>query len=143
MVSTASNAPSREAIADSPSPDSLNQRVRPGVRSLHPNLLEWRRHLHQYPELGFRENLTAQFISHKLNQWGIDQQTGIAKTGIVATITGTKPSLQNRPPVLAIRADMDALPVKEKNEVWYRSQHDGKMHACGHDGHMASVLSAA
>ena len=87
MVSTASNAPSREAIADSPSPDSLNQRVRPGVQSLHPNLLEWRRHLHQYPELGFRENLTAQFISHKLNQWGIDQQTGIAKTGIVATIT--------------------------------------------------------
>lgn len=143
MVSTASNAPSREAIADSPSPDSLNQRVRPGVRSLHPNLLEWRRHLHQYPELGFRENLTAQFISHKLNQWGIDQQTGIAKTGIVATITGTKPSLQNRPPVLAIRADMDALPVKEKNEVWYRSQHDGKMHACGHDGHMAIALGTA
>ncbi len=117
-------------------------RVRPAVRSLHPKLLEWRRHLHQYPELGFREDLTAQFISHKLTHWGVEHETGIATTGIVALIHGTRPVSPDRdkPPVLAIRADMDALPVQERNDVWYRSRHEGKMHACGHDGHVAIAL---
>lgn len=113
-------------------------RLRPAVQSLQPHLQTWRRHLHQRPELGFKEELTATFIAEKLREWDITHQTGIAKTGIVATITGEKPG-----PVLAIRADMDALPIHEENDVPYRSQHDGIMHACGHDGHTAIALGTA
>lgn len=105
------------------------------IRNLQPQLVEWRRRLHQKPELSFQENLTAQFVSQKLQEWGIEHQTNIAKTGIVATIDSGKPGR-----VLAIRADMDALPIQEENEVDYRSQHDGIMHACGHDGHTAIAL---
>ncbi|MGI0493924.1 M20 family metallopeptidase [Alkalinema pantanalense CENA528] len=112
--------------------------VRLGIRSLHPQIIQWRRHLHQRPELGFQEQLTANFIAAKLQEWGISHQTGIAETGIVATIVGKQPGK-----VLAIRADMDALPIQEENEVEYRSQHDGKMHACGHDGHVAIALGTA
>src|ERR671933_57225 len=105
------------------------------IRNLQPQLVEWRRRLHQKPELSFQENLTAQFVSQKLQEWGIEHQTNIAKTGVVATIDSGKPGR-----VLAIRADMDALPIQEENEVDYRSQHDGIMHACGHDGHTAIAL---
>ena len=108
------------------------------IRALQPKLVEWRRRLHQRPELGFTEQLTAEFISNKLQEWGIKNQIGIAKTGIVATIDSGKPG-----PVLAIRADIDALPIQEENEVSYRSQHDGIMHACGHDGHTAIALGTA
>jgi amidohydrolase len=113
-------------------------RVRLAIRSLQPQLVEWRRRLHQQPELGFQEKLTAEFVSSQLQTWGIEHQTGIAQTGIVATIAGTKPGK-----VLAIRADMDALPIQEQNEVPYKSQHDGIMHACGHDGHTAIALGTA
>lgn len=112
--------------------------IRSAIQALQPQLIEWRRQLHQKPELGFRETLTAEFITQKLTDWGIEHQTGIAKTGIVATIAAEKPG-----PVLAIRADMDALPIQEENEVPYRSQHDGVMHACGHDGHTAIALGTA
>jgi amidohydrolase len=105
---------------------------------LQSQLVEWRRRLHQHPELGFTEHLTARFVSQKLQEWGIEHQTGIAKTGIVATIEGDRTG-----PVLAIRADMDALPIQEENQVPYRSQHDGIMHACGHDGHTAIALGTA
>jgi amidohydrolase len=101
-------------------------------------LVVWRRHIHQRPELGFQEQLTAEFIAEKLEEWGIPHETGIAKTGIVATIEGNRPGK-----VLAIRADMDALPIQEENQVPYRSQHDGKMHACGHDGHVTIALGTA
>lgn len=122
-----------------PSSHSLNlSQIRPEIRSLQPQLVSWRRHLHQHPELGFKELLTADFVSQKLQQWGIKHQTGVAKTGIVATIDSNFPG-----PVLAIRADMDALPIQEENEVSYRSQHDGIMHACGHDGHTAIALGIA
>ncbi|NEQ24837.1 MAG: amidohydrolase [Microcoleus sp. SIO2G3] len=112
--------------------------IRLSIRSLQPQLVEWRRHLHQRPELGFKEQLTAQLIAQKLQEWGIEHQTGIARTGIVATIPSNRPG-----PVLAIRADMDALPVQEENDVPYRSLHDGVMHACGHDGHTAIALGTA
>lgn len=112
--------------------------IRDAIQSLQPDLVEWRRHLHQYPELGFRERLTAQFVHQRLEEWGIAHQTGIAETGIVATIDGHQPG-----PVLAIRADMDALPILEANPVSYRSRHDGVMHACGHDGHTAIALGTA
>ncbi len=122
-----------------PTPHSVElSRIRLDIRALQPQLVEWRRHLHQRPELGFKEQLTAETIAQKLQEWGIEHQTGIAKTGIVATIASNRPG-----PVLAIRADMDALPIQEQNDVPYRSQHDGIMHACGHDGHVAIALGTA
>jgi len=113
-------------------------RVRSEIQALQPQVVEWRRRLHQKPEMGFKEHLTAEFISQKLQEWGISHQTSIVKTGIVATIESGNPG-----PVLGIRADMDALPIQEENEVPYRSQHDGVMHACGHDGHTAIALGTA
>jgi amidohydrolase len=113
-------------------------RIRQTIQALQPQLVEWRRQLHQHPELGFREQLTAEFVSQKLQEWGIEHQTGIAKTGIVAVIVGDRPG-----PVLAIRADMDALPIQELNDVPYKSRHDGVMHACGHDGHVTIALGTA
>lgn len=110
-------------------------KVRSTVQALQPDLVAWRRQIHQYPELGFKEHLTSEFIAKKLEEWGIDHQTKIAKTGIVAIIEGKQPG-----PVLAIRADMDALPIQEENEVSYKSCHQGVMHACGHDGHTAIAL---
>ena len=115
-----------------------SSQLRLEIRKLQPQLVEWRRRLHQKPELGFKENLTAEFVSQKLQEWGIEHQIGIAKTGIVAIIESGKPG-----PVLAIRADLDALPIQEENEVDYRSQHNGIMHACGHDGHTAIALGTA
>ncbi|MBD2694586.1 M20 metallopeptidase family protein [Anabaena catenula] len=114
--------------------------VRLEIRSLQPQLVEWRRRIHQKPELGFQEKITAEFISQKLQSWGIEHQTEIAETGIVAIIKGAK---SGNGKVLAIRADMDALPILEENEVPYCSQHDGVMHACGHDGHTAIALGTA
>ncbi|HEY9852514.1 MAG TPA: M20 family metallopeptidase [Leptolyngbyaceae cyanobacterium] len=122
-------------------PNSLSvnlSRIRSEIRALQPQLVEWRRNLHQCPELGFQEKLTSEFISAKLREWGIDHQTGIAQTGIVATISGREGSQ-----VLGIRADMDGLPIQEENEVPYKSQHPGKMHACGHDGHSTIALGTA
>ena len=112
--------------------------IRLAIRTLQPQLVEWRRSLHQQPELGFHETLTAAYIDRKLTEWGIEHQTGIAETGVVAVIHGRQPGR-----VLGIRADMDALPIQEANQVAYRSQHDGKMHACGHDGHVAIALGTA
>jgi len=112
--------------------------VRPAIRKLQRQLQEWRRDLHRYPELGFQEQRTAQKISQCLSEWQIPHETGIAQTGIVATIYG-----QGAGRVLAIRADMDALPIQEANLVDYRSLIDGLMHACGHDGHTAIALGTA
>ena len=119
-------------------PTSNFNQIRLDVQTLQPQLVQWRRRLHQRPELGFQEHLTAQLIAQKLQEWEIDHQTEIANTGIVATIKGDRPG-----PVLAIRADMDALPIQEGNDVSYRSQHEGIMHACGHDGHTAIALGTA
>jgi amidohydrolase len=118
--------------------DLETSQIRADIQALQPDLVSWRRQLHQHPELGFREQLTAEFVAQKLQKWGIEHQTGIAQTGIVATIAGDRPGR-----VLAIRADMDALPIQEENQVPYRSQHDGIMHACGHDGHVAIALGTA
>ncbi|RMF23419.1 MAG: amidohydrolase [Cyanobacteria bacterium J083] len=115
-----------------------HSKIRPEIAQIQPQLVKWRRRIHQFPELGFKEKLTAEFIAHKLTKWQIKHHVGIAKTGIVAEIVGNSPGS-----VLAIRADMDALPIQEENEVSYRSQHDGIMHACGHDGHTAIALGLA
>lgn len=121
----------------SPLPVNIS-RLRPAIRDLQSQLVQWRRGIHQRPELGFQEQLTADFICDRLRSWGIDHQAGIAKTGVVAVVEGDRPG-----PVLGIRADMDALPIQEQNQVPYRSQHDGIMHACGHDGHVAIALGTA
>ncbi|MEA5593230.1 M20 family metallopeptidase [Rivularia sp. UHCC 0363] len=128
-------------VSTFPSASADLSRVRQDILSLHPQIIEWRRLIHQKPELGFKEEITSEFISQKLSEWGIEHQTGIAKTGIVATIKGSKSASDRR--VLAIRADMDALPIQELNQVSYCSQHDGVMHACGHDGHTAIALGTA
>lgn len=109
--------------------------LRPAVRALQPNLVSWRRRLHQIPELGFQETQTSGFIQRLLQQWQVEYQAGIAKTGVVALIRGEQPG-----PTFGIRADMDALPIQEENEVDYRSCHANTMHACGHDGHTAIAL---
>lgn len=102
-------------------------------------LVRYRRHFHAHPELSLEEFETAAFIERELRECGFDEiRTGVAKTGILATLKGGKPG-----PVSLLRADMDGLPVVEGNDVPYRSQRDGVMHACGHDGHMAILLSAA
>ena len=116
-------------------------KVRPDIRALEPQLVAFRRLIHQHPELGFQEKLTAGAIAAKLTEWGIQHQTGIAQTGIVAMIQGRKTSFKLK--TLAIRADMDALPIQEANQVPYKSLHDGVMHACGHDGHTAIALMTA
>ncbi len=98
-----------------------------------------REHLHAYPELSFQEFETAKFISSKLSEYGVKHTTGVAGTGIVALIEGKNPSKR----IIALRADMDALPITEKNEAPYRSQNTGIMHACGHDVHSTCLLGAA
>lgn len=98
-----------------------------------------RRHLHQNPELSFQEFETAKFIANTLKELQIPFQEGVAGTGLVALIKGNNPDIKT----IALRADMDALPILEKNNVDYKSKNEGVMHACGHDVHTSSLLSAA
>ncbi|MCF8234920.1 MAG: amidohydrolase [Bacteroidales bacterium] len=98
-----------------------------------------RRHMHQHPELSNEEYETADFLASKLKAYGISYRTGVFKTGITALIKGRKPDRK----VVALRADMDALPIQEQNEVEYKSMNKGRMHACGHDVHTASLLGTA
>lgn len=113
---------------------------------LEPKVIEWRRHFHQYPELSNREFKTAEKIAAHLKSLGIEVQTGVAHTGVVGILKGGKPG-----PVVALRADMDALPVTErvnipfasKAKAEYNGQQVGVMHACGHDTHIAMLMGAA
>ena len=98
-----------------------------------------RRHFHQHPELSCEEYKTADFICKKLDEYGITYVKGVAETGIVGIINGINPESRN----IALRADMDALPIREENAVEYKSLVPSKMHACGHDVHMASLLGTA
>jgi amidohydrolase len=113
---------------------------------LEQKVIEWRRDLHQNPELSNREFSTAKVIAEHLNKLGLDVQTGVAHTGVVGVLVGGKPG-----PTIALRADMDALPVIEQTDVpfksttmsEYRGKEVGVMHACGHDLHMAMLMGAA
>jgi amidohydrolase len=98
-----------------------------------------RHHIHANPELSFHENRTAAFVADKLTKWGIKHQTGVAGTGIVALIEGKDPGSR----CVALRSDLDALPILEDNDVPYKSQNNGVMHACGHDVHTSCLLGAA
>ncbi|MEA4812110.1 MAG: M20 family metallopeptidase [Anaerolineaceae bacterium] len=103
-----------------------------------PQISRDRRHFHQNPELGFEEFETARFVAKRLESLGYEVKTGVGKTGVVAFSKGLTDG-----PVIMLRFDMDALPMSEANETDYKSQCDGKMHACGHDAHTASGLAAA
>ena len=98
----------------------------------------WRQHLHQFPETAFEETQTAQFIADKLISFGLEVHQGLGKTGVVATLSAGSSGQK-----IALRADMDALFIQEQNTFSYKSCHEGKMHACGHDGHSAMLLGAA
>jgi amidohydrolase len=106
------------------------------AHALSPQMVAWRRDFHMHPELGFQEARTAAKVAEYLESWGYQVRTGVGKTGVVADFGQGKP-------IVAIRADMDALPIQEANDVPYKSKNDGIMHACGHDAHMAIALGAA
>lgn len=114
--------------------------------TVEPDLIAWRRYLHEHPELSNREFETAKYIVERLRSFGLEPKTGVAKTGVVALLTGGRPG-----PVVALRADMDGLPVREEVSVPFASrataEYDGQrvgvMHACGHDAHMAMLLATA
>lgn len=98
-----------------------------------------RRHLHRHPELSFHEENTSRFIAGKLSEWGIPYEENVGGYGVVGLITGKEPNGKT----IALRADMDALPIQEENQVDYVSSNPGVMHACGHDVHTSSLLGTA
>lgn len=108
------------------------------IDELYPEMVRIRRHLHQYPELSFQETETAQYIANVYDKLSIPYETGVGGNGVVATLAGAKPGR-----TIALRADFDALPIQEENDVPYKSKRAGIMHACGHDGHTATLLTVA
>lgn len=112
-------------------------KIKKRIDELNGELMELRRDFHRHPELGFEEHRTAEVVENYLESLGLSPRR-MAKTGVVAMLEGSKPS-----PVLMLRADMDALPVEEENDVAYKSINKGVMHACGHDAHLAMLLVAA
>lgn len=128
------------------SAQDITKTIETKALSIQAKLTEWRRHLHEHPELGNREYNTAAYIIKHLKTLGLEIQTGVAKTGVVAILKGGKPG-----PCIALRADMDALPVKERVNLPYASKDSGDflgqkvpvMHACGHDAHVAMLMGTA
>ena len=124
----------------------IKQKLEQSIDKIEPKCIEWRRQLHQYPELGNREFKTAKLIAAHLKELGLEVKEGVAKTGVVGILKGTKPG-----PCIALRADMDALPVVErvnipfasKEKTIYNGEEVGVMHACGHDTHVAMLMSVA
>jgi amidohydrolase len=124
----------------------LQAKIEQQAKDIEPKLIEWRRHFHEFPELSNRETKTGAYIAAHLKSLGIEVQYPVAKTGVVGILKGDKPG-----PVIALRADMDALPVIERNSLpfaskekaTYDSRETGVMHACGHDAHMAILMSVA
>ena len=111
--------------------------IRPEVEAIKDILIQWRRDFHQYPELGFEEHRTSSIIAETLISFGMSPKTGVGKTGVTADLNF------GEGPTIALRADMDALPMQETSGLSFSSKHDGVMHACGHDGHKAMLLGAA
>ncbi|HAI20601.1 MAG TPA: amidohydrolase [Clostridiales bacterium UBA8153] len=108
------------------------------ARKVQPGLVETRRDLHRHPELGMQEHRTAGLVAERLRALNIPVQTGVGGTGVVGVLTGGRPG-----PTIALRADMDALPIQDRKAVPYASSVPGVMHACGHDGHTAILLGTA
>jgi len=117
---------------------AMLDRVRQLAEETFPEVVRLRRALHRRPELAFEEHETAALVAETLREIGIEPITGVAKTGVVAHVEGAQPG-----PAIALRADMDALPITEATGLDFCSEVDGKMHACGHDAHTAMLLGAA
>src|SRR5687768_1073308 len=108
------------------------------IAVLQDEMTRWRRDIHAHPELGFEETRTSDIVAEKLTAWGFEVHRGIGKTGVVGVLhSGTSTRS------IGLRADMDALPIEEANTFEHRSTHEGRMHACGHDGHTTMLLGAA
>jgi amidohydrolase len=120
---------------------SASDQLKSDIAALVPDLVALRRDLHEHPELAFEEVRTAAIVAQRLDRLGLQVQTGVAKTGVVGLLRGNPGKPEGK--TIAIRADMDALPIHELNEIDYRSTVAGKMHACGHDGHTAILLAVA
>jgi amidohydrolase len=124
----------------------MSKEINAATDKILPKVVEWRRHLHQFPELSNREIKTAKYVEDNLRRLGLEVKTGIAKTGVVGILKGAQPG-----PTIGLRADMDGLPVTERNSLpfvskeksEYNGQTVGVMHACGHDTHVAMLLGAA
>lgn len=108
------------------------------INQLFPQLVEWRRHFHQYPELSFQEKETSKFVASYLKGLDLEVKTNIGGYGVTGLLRGKMPG-----PTIALRADMDALPIQDEKDCSYRSKVSGIMHACGHDGHMSVLMGAA
>jgi len=108
------------------------------IKAYHADLTGWRRDIHAHPELGFQENRTSDLVAAKLQAFGCEVHRGVGRTGVVGMLR-----VGNSPRSIGLRADMDALPLQEANDFAHRSQNDGRMHACGHDGHTTMLLGAA
>src|SRR5271154_7122583 len=108
------------------------------VAAYHDEMTAWRRDIHAHPELGFEETRTSDLVAAKLEEFGIEVTRGIGKTGLVGRLRAG-----NSPRTIGLRADMDCLPIIEANSFGHRSTNQGKMHACGHDGHTTMLLGAA
>src|SRR5690606_14554803 len=127
-------------------PGSLQKKVDAAATGVESKVISWRRHLHQYPELSNRETKTAEYVAKHLRSLGLEVTTGVAHTGVVALLKTNKPG-----PVIGLRADMDALPVTERNSLPFASKEKtvfngretGVMHACGHDAHVAILMGVA
>ena len=109
------------------------------IAEFHDEITAWRRDLHAHPETAFEERRTSDLVAGKLAEWGIEVHRGLATTGVVGVLPGRRDNGRR----IGLRADMDALHIHEANDFAHRSRHDGKMHACGHDGHTAMLLGAA
>lgn len=118
---------------------NLLQHIKDAAKQNHDYVVALRRHIHQHPELSFHEYETQAFVENKLREMGVHDIEHKATTGLVALVKGKNPDKK----VVALRADMDALPIEEQNDVPYKSQKQGVMHACGHDVHTSSLLGAA
>ena len=116
-----------------------NQYIAALAKKIHPEIIAIRRHLHQHPELSFQEEQTAAFVAARLETLGISHKKNVAGHGVIGWIRGRDPDKK----LIALRADMDALPIQEENEAPYHSKRPGVMHACGHDVHTASLLGTA
>jgi amidohydrolase len=116
----------------------VDEEIRRAAEQLRPALVETRRDIHRHPELGNRETRTGALVAERLRALGLEVRHPVARTGVIGILRGGKPGR-----VVAVRADLDALPIEERNDVPYRSQNAGVKHACGHDAHTTMVLGAA
>ena len=115
--------------------------IRKHIKDFIPEMNEWRHYIHENPEIAYEEHNTSDFIAAKLTEFNIEVHRGLGGTGIVGVIHGKDNGASKKS--LGIRADIDALPMTEKTNLTYSSKNDGKMHACGHDGHTTMLLGAA